>query len=233
MTTRQHISAQFAAELEAIRSAVMEMGGQVERQIVLASEGLENRDSGLAEQAIAIDRDINRMEVEIDEQCAVILARRQPAAGDLRLIISIIKLTTDLERIGDEASRVSRLVIKLASKAGSDPIYQHTARVARHVSGMLRQALDAFARMSASAAVRVVLSDKEIDHDYREGLAKLTAGMRAAPDEVESFVDHMWALRSLERIGDHATNIAEHVVYLARGVDIRHLGEDGLESMLK
>ena len=232
MTTRQHISAQFAAELESIRSAVMEMGGQVERQIVLASEGLENRDSGLAEEAIAIDRDINRMEVEIDEQCALILARRQPAAGDLRLIISIIKLTTDLERIGDEASRVARLVIKLASAGGADPIYLHTAKVARHVSSMLREALDAFARMSVSAAVRVVLSDKEIDEDYRNGLSKLTSAMQQRPEQVEKLLDHMWALRSLERIGDHATNIAEQVVYLTRGVDIRHLGNERLENLL-
>jgi len=208
------------------------MGGKVERQIMLASEGLESRDSGPAEEAIAIDRDINRMEVEIDEQCALILARRQPAAGDLRLIISIIKLTTDLERIGDEASRVARLVIKLASAGGADPIYLHTAKVARHVSSMLREALDAFARMSVSAAVRVVLSDKEIDEDYRNGLSKLTSAMQQSPEGVEKLLDHMWALRSLERIGDHATNIAEQVVYLTRGVDIRHLGNERLENLL-
>ena len=232
MQGRQHISAQFAGELDGIRNAVMEMGGKVERQIMLASEGLESRDSGPAEDAIAIDRDINRMEVEIDEQCALILARRQPAAGDLRLIISIIKLTTDLERIGDEASRVARLVIKLASAGGADPIYLHTAKVARHVSSMLREALDAFARMSVSAAVRVVLSDKEIDEDYRNGLSKLTSAMQQRPEQVEKLLDHMWALRSLERIGDHATNIAEQVVYLTRGVDIRHLGNERLENLL-
>lgn len=228
----QHISAQFNAELEAIKNDLLEMGGRVENQIDLATEALLQADSGPAEEAIAIDRDINRLEMEIDEQCMRILARRQPAASDLRLIIAIAKVTTDLERIGDEASRVARVALKLASEDLGNPAELRIGRVATHVSGMLRQALDAFARLSVQAAVRVVLSDKDIDDDYQAGLEELRSAMRADPDRIDQYMDRVWALRSLERIGDHASNIAEQVVYLARGVDIRHTDNEGLKQLL-
>ncbi len=232
LTGRQHISAQFNAELEAIKNDLLEMGGKVENQIDLASEALIQGESGPADEVIVIDRVINQMEIEIDEQCARILARRQPAASDLRLIISIAKVTTDLERIGDEATRIARVAIKLSAENVGNPTELRIGRVAAHVSGMLRQALDAFARLSVQAAVRVVLSDNDIDDDYKAGLLELQTAMRERPDNIAQYMDLVWSLRSLERIGDHAANIAEQVVYLARGVDIRHTDNDGLKSLL-
>ena len=228
----QHISARFNAELEAIKTDLLEMGGKVESQIDLASEALINGDGGPAEEAVAIDREINRMEKDIDEQCIRILARRQPAASDLRLIISIAKVTTDLERIGDEASRIARVALKLAGEDLNSPAVVYLGRISSHVSGMLRQALDAFARLSVDAAVRVVLSDKDIDEDYAAGLRELRAAMQSSPEHVDQYLERIWALRSFERIGDHASNIAEQVVYLARGVDIRHTDNEGIKSLL-
>ena len=228
----QHISARFNAELEAIKTDLLEMGGKVENQIELASIALINGDGGPAEEAVAIDREINRMEKDIDEQCIRILARRQPAASDLRLIISIAKVTTDLERIGDEASRIARVALKLAGEDLNSPAVVCLGRISSHVSGMLRQALDAFARLSVDAAVRVVLSDKDIDEDYAAGLRELRAAMQSSPEYVDQYLERIWALRSFERIGDHASNIAEQVVYLARGVDIRHTDNEGIKSLL-
>lgn len=229
---KQHISAQFNAELDAIKNDLLEMGGKVENQIELAAEALLQRDSGPAESVITIDRAINRMEVDIDEQCARILARRQPAASDLRLIIAIAKVTTDLERIGDEASKIARVAMKLAASPVNQPSELRVARIAAHVNAMLGQALDAFARQSVEQAVRVVLSDSDIDDDYQSAMAEIRSAMAAQPDNIEVLLDQVWALRSLERIGDHASNIAEQVVYLARGVDIRHTDSVGLRNLI-
>lgn len=231
-THSQHISGQFNRELELIKNDLLEMGGKVERQIELATESLTERDGGLAEEVIEIDRDINQMEVDIDEQCARILARRQPAARDLRLIISIAKVTTDLERIGDEASKIARLSVKLMDHAAGNPAALRSSRVGAHVTAMLHRALDAFARLDANAAIGVVLSDSDIDDDYQGGILELQRAMRTDPDEIAAYMDRVWALRSLERIGDHASNIAEQVVYLARGIDVRHTDTDGLRQLL-
>lgn len=231
-TPRQHISAQFNAELEAIQNALLEMGGNVEQQIDLAAEALLSADSGLAEEAIDLDREINRMEVDIDEQCVRILARRQPAASDLRLLITIVKITTDLERIGDEASKVARQAVRLASMGIDNPVRAETRRITARVIQMLRQVLDGFARLEVSEAARVILSDDDIDEDYDIALGKLQSAMKANPDAISAYMHLVWALRSLERIGDHASNIAEQVVYLARGVDVRHRGADGIRALL-
>lgn len=231
-THGQHISAQFNAELEAIRNDLLEMGGKVEHQIELAADALINGDSGPADEAIAADRDINRMEMDIDEQCVRIIARRQPAASDLRLVISIAKVATDLERIGDEASRIAQVATQMASQQVTDPVELRSRRVARHVIGMLHQALDAFARLSVDSAVNVVLSDSDINDDYKRGLLELQLAMRNDPDHIDQYMDRIWALRSLERIGDHACNIAEQVVYLVRGVDVRHTDSEGLRQLL-
>ncbi|MEE4204596.1 MAG: phosphate signaling complex protein PhoU [Halieaceae bacterium] len=232
ISPRQHISAQFNAELEALQNALLEMGGNVERQIELAAEALLRCDSGLAEEAIDLDRDINRMEVEIDEQCVRILARRQPAASDLRLIISTVKVITDLERIGDEASKVARQAVRLATTGVDNPVEAETRRITRHVIHMLRQVLDGFARLEVSEAARVILSDDDIDEDYELALGKLQSAMRQNQQAIPVYMHIVWALRSLERIGDHASNIAEQVVYLARGVDVRHSGSEGIRELL-
>jgi phosphate transport system protein len=229
---RQHISGQFNAELEAIQNDLLEMGGHVEQQIDLAAEALLLADSGLAEEAIALDKAINRMEVELDEQCVRIIARRQPAASDLRLIVTIVKITTDLERIGDEASRVARQAVRLASAGVDNPVQPETREIATHVIQMLSNVLDSFARLDVSAAARVILSDDDIDEDYADALAKLKQMMSSNTASLSAYMNLMWALRSLERIGDHASNIAEQVVYLAEGVDVRHGGLDGIRQLI-
>lgn len=228
----QHISAQFNAELEAIQNALLEMGGMVEQQIELAAEALLYADSGLAEEAIELDQDINRMEVEIDEQCVRILARRQPAASDLRLLITIVKVTTDLERIGDEAAKVARQAVRLASLGLENPVAAETQRITTQVIHMLRHTLDGFARLEVPEVARVILSDDDIDEDYEQAIGKLQRAMQANPDRIAGYMHLVWALRSLERIGDHASNIAEQVVYLARGIDVRHRGIDGIRALL-
>lgn len=231
---RQHISGQFNAELDAIKSDLLEMGGKVENQLELSAQAMSRSDSGLAEQVLLIDREINALEMSIDEQCLKILARRQPAAGDLRLVIAITRVTTDLERMGDEASRVAKLAIK---RSETESVHCHGAELrlesmAQRVVAMLNQALDAFARLDMNAALGVVLSDGAVDEDYAVGLDQLQHAMARDPNHIAELMDLMWSLRSFERVGDHTSNIAEHVVYLVSGEDIRHLDTAALTAML-
>lgn len=229
---RQHISARFSAELEAIKNALLEMGGKTESQINLATRALLNGAGDVAQEVVTMDKDINRMEVDIDEQCARIIARRQPAAFDLRLIISIAKVTTDLERIGDEATRVARMALKSSIREPVRVAQSQTMAIAEHVSAMLRRALDAFARLDVDAAVRVLLSAKSAQMDYEEGMGQLQAAIGNDPGSLKSCMDQIWALRSLDRVGDHACNVAEQVVYLVTAVDIRHVDEATLVKLL-
>lgn len=217
-----HISGQFNAELESLRNHMLEMGGKVEQQLSNAIEALVDMDSGRAELIINLDHEVNQMEMNIDDQCSSILARRQPAASDLRLIVAIIKVNTDLERIGDEAAKVARQAVRL-SEAGSSPSnFVEIRHIGTHVVDMLRRSLDAFARLDVDMAVDVVKNDTVVDREYGSALRSLMTFMMEDPRSIGSIINEMWALRSLERIGDHASNIAEHVVYLVRGLDVRH-----------
>lgn len=232
--SRQHISGQFNAELDAIKTDLLEMGGKVENQLELAAQAMSRSDSGLAEQVLLVDRDINELEMSIDEQCLKILARRQPAAGDLRLVIAITRVTTDLERMGDEAARVAKLAIK-RSESGSVRCYAAEVRLeraAQRVITMLNQALDAFARLDMNSALSVVLSDGKVDEEYAAGLDELQRAMANDRDHIPEFMDLVWSLRSFERVGDHTSNIAEQVVYLVSGEDIRHFDAAALRAMM-
>lgn len=232
--SRQHISGQFNAELDAIKSDLLEMGGKVESQIELAAQAMSRSDSGLAAQVLSIDREINDLEISIDEQCLRILARRQPAAGDLRLVIAITRVTTDLERMGDEASRVAKLAIK-RSESGLVHCYGaeiRLERAAQRVMAMLYQALDAFARLDMNSALGVVLSDTLVDEEYAAGLDELQQAMAKDRDHIPEFMDLVWSLRSFERLGDHTSNIAEQVVYLVSGEDIRHFDSLAIKAMM-
>lgn len=232
--SRQHISGQFNAELDAIKSDLLEMGGKVESQIECAAQAMSRSDSGLAEQVLSIDREINDLEMSIDEQCLKILARRQPAAGDLRLVIAITRVTTDLERMGDEAARVAKLAIK-RSESGLVHCYGAEVRLeraAQRVMTMLNKALDAFARLDMNSALAVVLSDTKVDEEYAAGLDELQRAMANDRDHIPEFMDLVWSLRSFERLGDHTSNIAEQVVYLVSGEDIRHLDSAAIEAMM-
>ena len=231
---RQHISGQFNAELDAIKSNLLEMGGKVESQIENAAQAMSRADSGLAEQVLSVDREINDLEISIDEQCLKILARRQPAAGDLRLVIAITRVTTDLERMGDEASRVARLAIK-RSESSTVRCYEaeiRLERAAQRVMAMFNKALDAFARLDMNSALDVVLSDTTVDEEYAAGLDALQRAMANERDHIPEFMDLVWSLRSFERLGDHTSNIAEQVVYLVSGEDIRHFDTAAIRAMI-
>ena len=217
-----HISGQFNAELEGLRNQMLEMGGKVEQQLASAVEALVKLDSGQAELIIDQDHEVNQMEMSIDDQCASILARRQPAASDLRLVVAIIKVNTDLERIGDEAAKVARQAMRLSETGSSASNFVEIRHIGTHVAGMLRRSLDAFARLDDRAAVDVVKNDSIVDKEYGSALRSLMTFMMEDPRAIGGIINEMWALRSLERIGDHASNIAEHVIYLVRGMDVRH-----------
>ncbi|MCC6074909.1 phosphate signaling complex protein PhoU [Pseudomonas sp. GCM10022188] len=219
-----HISAQFNAELEEIRSHLLAMGGLVEKQVNDAVTALIDADSGLAQQVREVDDQINQMERDIDEECVRILARRQPAASDLRLIISISKSVIDLERIGDEATKIAKRAIEL-SEAGEAPKgYVEIRHIGEQVRKMVQEALDAFARFDADLALSVAQYDKTVDREYKSALRELVTYMMEDPRSISRVLSVIWALRSLERIGDHARNIAELVIYLVRGTDVRHTG---------
>ena len=226
----QHISQQFDEELEDIRTRVMAMGGLVEQQLSDAVSALGNIDAELAEVVITNDYKINAMEVAIDEECVQILARRQPAAGDLRLVIAVIKTITDLERIGDEAERVGRMALHFAETGGESKMLVGMSHLGEHVRSMLHDALDAFARMDTNAAVTVAKQDAKADREYESILRELITYMMEDPRAIPNVLDVMWSARALERIGDRARNICEYVIYLVRGKDVRHVSLDQVEA---
>jgi phosphate transport system protein len=219
---QQHISARFNEELESLRNRMLEMGGVVEQQLSAALDALMKMDSGAAELIVNRDREVNQMEMAIDDECASILARRQPAASDLRLVVAIIKVNTDLERIGDEAAKVAKQTVRLSEDGMSPSSFIEIRHIGSRVASMLRNALDAFARLDVNMAVAVVKGDIEVDREYGSAMRSLVTFMMEDPRDIGVILNEMWALRSLERIGDHACNIAEQVVYLVRGLDVRH-----------
>jgi phosphate transport system protein len=219
---QQHISGSFNTELEGLRNHLLEMGGVVEKQLNQALEALSSGNSGEAEEVVKKDSEVNQMEMALDEECATLIARRQPAASDLRLVVAIIKVNTDLERIGDEAAKVARQVMRLIEEEGSGTSYVEIGHLGSSVLNMLQQSLDAFARLDVEQAISVVQSDKAVDKVYGSAMRSLVTFMMEDPRAIGSILNEMWAMRSLERIGDHACNIAEHVVYLVRGRDVRH-----------
>lgn len=219
-----HISQQFNAELEDVRSHLLAMGGLVEKQVNDAVTALIEADSGLAMQVREIDAQTNQMERSIDEECIRILARRQPAASDLRLIISISKSVIDLERIGDEATKIAKRAILLCEEGESPRGYVEIRHIGEQVRKMVQEALDAFARFDADLALSVAQYDKTVDREYKTALRELVTYMMEDPRSISRVINVIWVLRSLERIGDHARNIAELVIYLVRGTDVRHTG---------
>jgi phosphate transport system protein len=230
---KQHISAQFNAELEAVKNHLLKMGGKVEQQVASAVEALVNMDSGEAARIIALDREVNAMEISIDDECARILARRQPAASDLRLVLAVAKVITDLERIGDEAAKIARQAIKLSEEGVSPSNFVEVRHIGVRVTQMLRKSLDSFARLEVETAVEVVKQDKDVDREYGSAMRSLVTFMMEDPRVISSVLNEMWALRSLERIGDHASNIAEHVIYLVRGLDVRHVDLEELIAQVE
>ncbi len=227
-TYSQHISRQYNRELEEVKAHLLEMGGMVERQVALAIEALIEGNSAAAQDVRDTDRNVNTMEVSIDEECARILARRQPAAGDLRLVLAISKVNTDLERVGDEAGKIARQAIQLSEEGAASKGYIEVRHIGVRVCDMLHRALDSFARLDAEQALEVAREDKAVDREYNSAIREMVTYMMEDPRQITRSLNVIWALRSLERVGDHARNIAEYVIYLVVGKDVRHIG---LEEM--
>lgn len=229
----QHISQQYDQELEDVRNKVLQMGGLVESQLSNALKALMEQNSDLAEEVAYSDYRVNDMEVTIDEECAQIIARRQPTASDLRLILTIIKAITDLERIGDEAEKIARYAVKTtANNIGSGRTHASLRNLSEHVKVMLRESLDAFARMDVEQAMRVATSDKRIDNEFDTLSRLLLTRMMEDPRNIQHCMNVTWCARSLERIGDHSKNLCEYVVYLVKGKDVRHTSLDKVKEAL-
>jgi phosphate transport system protein len=227
-----HISQQFNEELEDVRSKVLQMGGVVEEQLEKAVRALVAGDAELAASVQANDYRINALEVEIDEECTRIVARRQPAASDLRLVMAVIKTITDLERIGDEAKRVAKMVKDELHGALSEDVRNELEHMGDLAREMLRTILDAFARTDVETAVAVVEMDQRVDAKYVSITRQLMTYMAQDPSMIPGILDILWAARALERIGDRCENIAEYIFYLVKGRDVRHLSkEDELREM--
>jgi phosphate transport system protein len=217
-----HISQQYNIELDDIRKHLSEMGGMAQRQVNDAIAALVDADIEKAEQVVRTDSAVNAMEMSIDEECVRILARRQPAASDLRLVFAVTKAITDLERIGDEASKIARQSIALSNEGMAPRGYIEVRHIGDHVSKMLQDALDAFARLDMDLANEVVKMDRTVDLEYSSAMRELVTYMMEDPRSITRVLNIMWSLRALERIGDHSRNLAQYVIYLVNGEDVRH-----------
>lgn len=225
----KHTSKQFDEDLEDVREHVLNMGGLVEQQVANAVRALVEGDGELGEAVARGDFEVNRLEVEIDEECTRILARRQPQAGDLRLVTAIIKTITDLERIGDEAEKIGRLAAQLSSQVTPRGAFQQIELLGRHVRSMVNDALNAFARIDADVALAVSKEDQQVDREYESVMRECITFMMEDPRTIRQMLDVLWAVRALERIGDHATNIGEYVIYFVHGQDVRHTTLEAME----
>ncbi len=217
-----HISRRFNKDIEDLRNTVLSMGGLVETQLSRAIAAIVSGDSELGLKVANDDYKVNNLEVDIDEECSRILATRAPAAGDLRLIVAIIKTITDLERIGDEAEKIGYLASKLAGMDRPADSYRELKNLGSHVSHMLRDAMNAFARLDVAEALEVVREDELVDDEYDAITRQCITFMMEDPRSIKRVMNVTWAARSLERIGDHAKNICEYVIYMVEGRDVRH-----------
>lgn len=227
-----HISRQFDEELDEIRSRVLKMGGLVEAQLDKTLEALAEESSDQIVDVEKLDHKVNKLEMQIDEECTQILAKRQPAAGDLRLIIATTKSVRDLERIGDEAERVANMVRHAIDNEASKKSFKGLLSIGERVKELLHSTLNTYARMDSRSAIKNMRLDQIIDEEYSQVVVRLVSMMKKDPDSISDALDVMWAARSLERIGDHCINICENVIYLVEGEDIRHLSVDRITEKL-
>jgi len=222
MNFNQHISGQFNADLEAIRNHMMGMGGLVERQVANAIEAICSGDTRVADDVIRREDEVDKMEVNIDHECIQILVRRQPAASDLRMVLAVSRVVRDLERIGDEASKIAIHTLEVADNSSNQLCQQAMRYMGAEVVKMISGALDAFARHDVDGAIDVVRNDKLVDQQYASALRELITYMMEDPRSIGQAINILWILRAIERIGDHARNISEQVIYLVKGTDVRH-----------
>ena len=217
-----HISRRYNKDIEELRNSVLSMGGLVETQLSKAIAAIVSGDSELGLKVANDDYKVNNLEVSIDEECGRLLATRAPAAGDLRLIVAIIKTITDLERIGDEAEKIGFLASRLAAMDRPADSYRELKTLGNHVSHMLRDAMNAFARLDVDEAMDVVREDERVDEEYEAIQRQCVTYMMEDPRSIKRVMNVTWSARSLERIGDHAKNICEYVIYMVQGKDVRH-----------
>ena len=228
-----HISRRFNEDLEGVRSRVLQMGGFVEQQLSKGVAALIEANSQLGEEVARGDHKVNEMEVSIDEECSRILATRAPAAFDLRMIVAIIKTITDLERIGDEAEKIGYIASRLATMERPADRYREIKHLGRLAQQMAHDSLDAFARLDADAALKICREDRVLDDEFESIQRQCITFMMEDPRTIRRALDVLWVARALERIGDHAKNICEYVVYMVHGKDIRHTSLDDVERDLR
>lgn len=234
MENKEHISKKFDADLDEVRTLVLQMGGFVEEQIERAIEALTTGDEELIERVIEYDHRVNAMEVSIDEMCSQIIVRRQPTAIDLRLIMMIIKTITDLERIGDEAQKIARMAkLIYATDRLRIPRFTEIKRVANITLNMVQKALDSFARLDVSTAAQIVRQDESVDEEFRLIIRQLITFMMEDPRMISTSLEILFIAKAIERIGDHAKNMSEYVVYLVKGKDVRHISVEEIEKEIK
>lgn len=222
MTTGQHISHKFDEEVEEVTTSVLNMGGLVVQQIDRAIKALLTGDKALAQGVIDDDVKVNALDVEIDEMCNRIIVVRQPTATDLRLIMAIIKTTSDLERMGDEAKRIARQAVDISKRGALPEQFESIEQMSVRVNTMLNRALDAFARRDIEEGLNVIHIDRKVDKDYENLVRQQITYMMEDPRKIPVAIDLLWASRALERIGDRSCNICEYVIYLVKGKDVRH-----------
>jgi phosphate transport system protein len=232
--TDKHLSSQFDSELSGVSTRVMEMGGVVESQIRTAVYALSQFSAEAADQVLEIETRVNLMEVEIDRELSTIIARRQPTARDLRLLIAISKTTANLERTGDEAERIARMVKSIIESGEARKLPSSELRIAADLaSGLLRKALDAFARLDANAAVSILKEDDLIDREFGGFVRKLITYMMEDPRTISASLNLLFVAKAIERIGDHSKNIAEFIIYVVKGADVRHSSMEKIESVVR
>jgi len=228
-----HISGQFDKDLQDIRDKVLTMGGLVEQQLEQAVTAFTTGDIGLADKVIRQDNQVDALEMAIDQECSEIIARRQPAAIDLRLLIAVIKIVREIERAGDKAERIAQMAIKVA---GTDAQYNHQyelEHMADVIKEMLHLSLDAFARLNTDHVTEITGRDANVNREYENILRRLITRMMEDPRNITRVLDVIWAARALERIGDYACNICEHLIYIVNGLDVRHLSQQELEERIR
>ncbi|MGV6807652.1 MAG: phosphate signaling complex protein PhoU [bacterium] len=218
----QHISKQFDTDLEELKNRMLEMGGLVEKQVSDALKAVEMADSELAVKVVENEHTVDALEMQIDEETTLLIARRQPTAGDLRMVMAVSRAVRDLERVGDEARKIAKMAITLSEKGSAPKGYTELRHIGSQVQQMLSSALDAFARFDAESALEVLPDDNKVDQDYKSAVRELITYMMEDPRSISRVMNILWTLKAVERIGDHAKNICEQVVYLVKGKDIRH-----------
>ena len=230
----KHLSTQFDTELNAVSSRVMELGGLVESQIRKAIYALSQFSSEVADEVEVTEHRVNAMELEIDRELASIIGRRQPTARDLRLLLAISKTTANLERVGDESAKIARMVKSIVESGSARSLPTLDLRVSADLaSGLLRKALDAFARLDTAAAVSILKEDDEIDREFDGFVRKLITYMMEDPRTISASLDLLFLAKAIERIGDHAKNIAEFIIYIVKGADVRHATMEQVESAVQ